>query len=447
MLNASGLNSLTVGNVMTGHSGVAILNLGNIGGNLTVGTSGTRVAQNGVSGDYTINAGVIDGAVTIANGGEINVAGNISINIGEIKGGNSQIARGQNITANSSASIEVGKVSDSTTTLGIGNVTANDNVNVKVGSIASAVTVGNLASDNITLDLSATLGQNTLGSIGGKNIVYKGSSLKAVAAGVTLTAEAGANANSKYDFKASATGSIENDTLTIQANDYLKSITVTGDLGGGVDTFAITGLDNDDNNALESIDFSGLKYETLTPLTIDDANTALKSIKMGDGNDTLTLNENIANDITVYTGAGTDTITATALADGKHLSIVSGEGAKTFTLTAAKAKANSADKYTEIVGIKSGDTITVAGVAAGRIVNANDVAQGANTLADKLIAVAANATSVKVKAFDYEGSAYLVVADTTTGLGDDDVIIKLAGASVGSLENTVTLTANTITFG
>ena len=329
-------------------------------------------------------------------------------------------------------------------------------------SIANEVTA-----DKVSIDLSGTIGANSLKGIQADTIVYKGSTQTALdatsgtAGQISLIAKQ--DANSK-DFTATVNTSGRDDTLKVTVatkvatvGKDLKTVTVSGDMGEGLqDKYEFNGL-----NAAEltKIDFSGLRNVESGTITTVTANTKIESIKGTAGNDEITLADaQTKENITIETGEGTNKVTTgTVTATKQVITIKGGSGSDTFDVSASKIAGSGFDgssdnlRYTAIENINVGDKIKISGSAVAGAVEKVHLNPNGNTYAN--FAAFATATGFfttatvanKVYAFSYGDETYLFYNNTAGGTSFDvnDNLVKLAGnVNMANLNATVDASGN-----
>ena len=295
-------------------------------------------------------------------------------------------------------------------------------VNITSGVTEGKVTIGNIdtgADSKVTVDLSKSLQDNTIGNIKGGEIVYKGSVITAASAAVTL--EAASKDKINVDSKIDVTGSVGQDKFVFKSTADAKTFTVTGTLGDGEDKYT---LDLVASNNLKTVNLSGLKgveHGNIDLTTIMTVNKQSLSLVATDGKDEITVG--------AITVAGTTEKPNVVTIDG-------GRGVDTFKLDAAVTDAN-ASKYVSLVNIEKGDKIELGTVSEWAKYTATDL-NAEDTLKDavnKVLTDAAATVANKVWAFTYKNDTYLV-KDTDGGssaLTASDNLVKLAGQNIEDL--------------
>ncbi len=191
--------------------------------------------------------------------------------------------------------------------------------------------------------------------------------------------------------------------------------------------------------------------------TVDggDGNDAVSG---GDGNDSLTGG---AGDDTVSGGTGADTITGGTGVDA----LTGGANADTFVFAAGDNGATPSNTvFDQITDYQSGvdfidfgstflvqyATVTTAAVGTAGV-DATGVVTfvGADdTLMERITAVASalgTAQAGSVLIFGHGGDSYIFITDGTTGIGANDVLIKLTGVAAGLGTDTLTIVDGDIT--
>ena len=347
---------------------------------------------------------------------------------------------------------------------------AGSTVDIDAGNTRGLVkisTANEVTADKVSIDLSDTIGANSLKGIQADTIVYKGSTQTPLdatggAAGqISLIAKQ--DANSK-DFTATVSTSGQNDTLKVTVatkvatvGKDLKTVTVSGDMGQGTqDKYEFDGT-----NAAEltKIDFSGLRNVESGTITTVTANTKIESIKGTAGDDTITLADaQTKENITVETGEGENKVTTgTITATKQVITIKGGSGNDTFDVSASKIAGSGFDgssdnlRYTAIENLTVGDKIKISGSAAAGAVEKVHLDPNGNTYAN--FAAFATATGFfttatvanKVYAFSYGNETYLFYNSAAGGTSFDvnDNLVKLAGnINMANLDATVDASGN-----
>ena len=342
---------------------------------------------------------------------------------------------------------------------------AGSTVDIDAGNTRGLVkfsTANEVTADKVSIDLSGTIGVNSLKGIQADTIVYKGSTQKALdatsgtAGQITLIAKQ--DANSK-DFTATVNASAQNDTLKVTVATLvatvgkdLKTVTVSGDMGEGLqDKYEFSGT----NAAkITKIDFSGLRNVESGTITTVAANTKIVSIKGTAGNDTIDTSATPfdAANVTIETGEGTNEVKTGAISVTKQvITIKGGSGNDTFDVSASKIASSGFDgssdnlRYTAIENLTVGDKIKIAGTTVADIQKVYLNPNG-NTYAN--FAAFAKATGLfttaitnnKVYAFSYDNDTYLFYNQGTAlanGFEANENIVKLSGVNLASLNATL----------
>jgi len=295
-------------------------------------------------------------------------------------------------------------------------------VNITSGVTEGKVTIGNIdtgADSKVTVDLSKSLQDNTIGNIKGGEIVYKGSVITAASAAVTL--EAASKDKINVDSKIDVTGSVGQDKFVFKSTADAKTFTVTGTLGDGEDKYTLDLVASDNLKTVNLGGLKGVEHGIIDLTTIMTVNKKSLSLVATDGKDEITVG--------AITVAGTTEKPNVVTIDG-------GRGVDTFKLDAAVTDAN-ASKYVSLVNIEKGDKIELGTVSEWAKYTATDL-NAEDTLKDavnKVLTDAAATVANKVWAFTYKNDTYLV-KDTDGGssaLTASDNLVKLAGQNIEDL--------------
>ena len=338
---------------------------------------------------------------------------------------------------------------------------AIDTVTIK-GGTAHKATIGNIAANKIDIDLSKTLGLTSFKDNGTASWMVA-NDIKLKISHITGTNEETIDLRMAggRDFKADITGSVKSDKIKITKDNNvsgIENIKVSGDLGAGYDEYTLN--TNSTGSTLRTIDLSGLKNVEKGTITLDALNAKnLISLKATDGEDTVTLLNNMLSETTIRNldvslGAGDDTITFGTLTANKTITVSGGAGSDIFDVSNAKTDAN-ASKYVVVSDVGGGDKIKFGAVSSIEKIE-DDVVKNKTTLKEAInAAIAANQTPTagdiadKVFYFTYGGDTYVVhnAASTVNGTPDtlttDDTIVKLAGVRADDLIATYDSTQGT----
>ena len=454
------------GNITSKKSGITF-DVSSVRHDVKIGVGSTLMAQN----DINITAKDVEGKLDI---GKL-IAKNIVINATNIKSIHDRTATSTTLKIDDidhstpadrvvdSLKITLKDVINSGGTgaqIGKIDLKAGSTVDIDAGNTRGLVkfsTANEVTADKVSIDLSGTIGANSLKGIQADTIVYKGSTQTALdatsgtAGQISLIAKQ--DANSK-DFNATVSASGQNDTLkvavatkVVTVGKDLKTVTVSGDMGEGLqDKYEFSGT-----NAAEltKIDFSGLRNVESGTITTVTANTKIESIKGTAGNDEITLADaQTKENITIETGEGTNKVTTgTVTATKQVITIKGGSGNDTFDVSASKIAGSGFDgssdnlRYTVIENVNVGDKIKIAGTTAADIQkvnlnpNGNAYANFAQFAKETGLFSTATANN-KVYAFSYQNDTYLFYnqgAAGATGFELNENIVKLSGVNIANL--------------
>ena len=338
---------------------------------------------------------------------------------------------------------------------------AGSTVDIDAGNTRGLVkfsTANEVTADKVSIDLSGTIGANSLKGIQADAIVYKGSTQTALdatsgtAGQISLIAKQ--DLNSK-DFTATVNASGLNDTLKVTVatkvtgvGKDLKTVTVSGDMGQGTqDEYKFNGANA---AGLTKIDFSGLTNVEKGTITTAAVNTKIVSIKGTAGNDTIDASATPfdAANVTIETGEGTNKVTTgTVTATKQVITIKGGSGNDTFDVSASKIAGSGFDgssdnlRYSVIENVNVGDKIKIAGTTVADIQkvnlnpNGNAYANFAQFAKETGLFSTATANN-KVYAFSYQNDTYLFYnqgAAGATGFELNENIVKLSGVNTANL--------------
>ena len=338
-----------------------------------------------------------------------------------------------------------------------------DTVTIR-GGTAHKATIGSISANKIDIDLSKTLGVTTFINDGSLFLSW----LQANDINLKISQITGTNGQTinlrmagGRDFKADITGSVKSDKIEItKVNNVsgIENIKVSGDLGAGYDEYTLNTKNT--GSTLRTIDLSGLKNVEKGTITLDALNAKnLISLKATDGEDTVTLLNNMLSETTIRNldvslGAGDDTITFGTLTANKTITVSGGAGSDIFDVSNAKTD-RDASKYVVVSDVGGGDKIKFGEVSSIKKIE-DDVVKNKTTLKEAInAAIAGNQTDTagdiadKVFYFTYGGDTYVVhnAASTVNGTPDtlttDDTIVKLAGVRADDLIATYDSTQGT----
>ena len=436
------------GNITSKKSGISF-DISSVRHDVKIGVGSTLTAQNDINITAKdilgiLNIGVLKAQNVIVNATNI---GNTSYTGTVVTIGNSDATVKnlkitlKDIVNSDGTGVQIGQIG-----LGVGS-----SVDIDVGNTRGKVEIGGtskIVADTVSIDLSGTIGRNTVNEIQANTVVYKGS---------TQTPVNNADGELKLDilqpaasknFTASITTSSQKDKLTVahSAATETETVTVSGDMGESLEdkyTYSGTNAAN-----ITKIDFSGLRNVESGTITTVAANTKIVSIKGTAGNDTIdtSATQFDAANVTIETGEGTNTVKTGAITATKQvITIKGGSGNDTFNVSASNIGSGggfdgSSDnlKYTVIENINAGDKIKITGdsLTAGTVekielnYNGNAYANFAAFATATGFFTHAN-TAGKIYAFSYNGETYLFYNKTTGGSSFDvgDNVVKLAGTT------------------
>ena len=468
-LVANNVGWLEIGGDITSKKSGITFDVSSVRHDVKIGVSSTLTAQN----DINITAKDVEGKLDI---GKL-IAKNIVINATNIKNDHDRSTGSTTLKIDDiDHSTPADRVVDSLKiTLkdvinsgGIGaqigkiDLKAGSTVDIDAGNTRGLVkisTTNEVTADKVSIDLSGTIGANSLKGIQADTIVYKGSTqtpLDTTGGAGKINLIAKQDLNSK-DFTATVNASGLNDTLKVTVaarvatvGKDLKTVTVSGDMGEGLqDKYEFSGT-----NAAEltKIDFSGLRNVESGTITTVTANTKIESIKGTAGNDEITLADaQTKENITIETGEGTNKVTTgTVTATKQVITIKGGSGNDTFDVSASKIATSGFDgssdnlRYTAIENLTVGDKIKIANGAGSTVADIQKVNLNPNGNAYANFAQFAKETGLfntaitdkKVYAFSYQNDTYLFYnkgAAGATGFEADENIVKLSGVNTANL--------------
>ena len=466
-LVANNVGWLEIGGDITSKKSGITFDVSSVRHDVKIGVSSTLTAQN----DINITAKDVEGKLDI---GKL-IAKNIVINATNIKNDHDRSTDSTTLKIDDiDHSTPADRVVDSLKiTLkdvinsgGIGaqigkiDLKAGSTVNIDAGNTRGLVkisTTNEVTADKVSIDLSGTIGANSLKGIQADTIVYKGSTqtpLDTTGGAGKINLIAKQDLNSK-DFTATVNASGLNDTLKVTVaarvatvGKDLKTVTVSGDMGLGTqDKYEFDGANA---AGLTKIDFSGLRNVESGTITTVAANTKIVSIKGTAGNDTIDTSATLfdAANVTIETGEGTNKVTTgTVTATKQVITIKGGSGNDTFDVSASKIAGSGFDgssdnlRYTVIENVNVGDKIKIAGTTAADIQkvnlnpNGNAYANFAQFAKETGLFSTATANN-KVYAFSYQNDTYLFYnqgAAGATGFELNENIVKLSGVNIANL--------------
>ena len=335
-----------------------------------------------------------------------------------------------------------------------------DTVTIR-GGTAHKATIGSISANKIDIDLSQTLGVTTFINDGSLFLSW----LQANDINLKISQITGTNGQTinlrmagGRDFKADVTGSVKSDKINItKTNDItgVENIKVSGDLGAGYDEYTLDTSNTGDS--LRTIDLSGLRNVEKGTITLDALNAKnLISLKATDGEDTVTLQDNMLSETTIRNldidlGAGDDKITFGTLTVGKTITVKSGAGNDEIDVTTAKTDEN-ASKYVVVSDPAGGDKIKFGAVSD--IMKIPDSVVRDETTLKQAIKKALEYrspdgksadTANMVSYFTYGNDTYVVhnAATGSTTITADDHLVKLSGVRADDIIATYDATQGT----
>ncbi len=334
---------------------------------------------------------------------------------------------------------------------------ATDSVIVK-GGTAHKVTIGKIAANKIDIDLGQTLGVTSFVDNGPAWLLANDIKLKISNITGTNGSAIDLRIAGGRDFKADITGSVKDDVINITkpyATVGVENIKVSGDLGAGYDEYTLNTSNTRDS--LRTIDLSGLRNVEKGTITLDTLNAKnLISLKATDGEDTVTLQDNMLSETTIRNldidlGAGDDKITFGTLTVGKTITVKSGAGNDEIDVTTAKTDEN-ASKYVVVSDPAGGDKIKFGAVSD--IMKIPDSVVRDETTLKQAIKKALEYrspdgksadTANMVSYFTYGNDTYVVhnAATGSTTITADDHLVKLSGVRADDIIATYDATQGT----
>jgi len=200
--------------------------------------------------------------------------------------------------------------------------------------------------------------------------------------------------------------------------------------------------------------FASASGVTITAAGMDDAAvfTYAGGLYTGDTTVALTsagLGNATAENLTITTGAGSDTVTVTAASwvgvagDTSAIVLTTGAGADTITLTGHNLAANTTTIAIQIDAGTGADTITLSGDnGAGATAYANFVINGGDstlTAYDKITGFEAGDGTNYASALDFDGTsakATAVTADGVAGYSSAELTMTISGAGLVTFAGT-----------
>jgi Ca2+-binding RTX toxin-like protein len=321
----------------------------------------------------------------------------------------------------------------------IGNVgagTLGDDVTINASRAAGATTIGSVSgTGDVTVTAAGSTGISTIGDVTGDNVVASVGSSGVGSTIGTVTAKTSADVtysvldtNTKT-IEASSTstalaikvsGGILGDTLTVTGGAVQTGITMTGDLGAGTDSVA---LSSTSSTAAQTISLAGLlNYDASTIIAGNGADT----ISGGAGADVIT------------GGAGADTLTGVAGADVFRFNLGDSPVTAFDTITDLGSTDQIWFGATQIGmnGAVTGTT-TAAAISSIGVATFTTMTTAPTTLSAAAAAVnsAIGGSYGNAAVFAFGGSTYMFIDGGSTDSAD--CVIKLVGVAIPTTALTV----------
>lgn len=317
-LNLTALNKVSTASI-TGtatNSAATIVSIGNA----SLGYD-TTLSATGLKAGLTVSGAIISGT-----------GANTTLNVGTVTG---VVNFAGALTAGSTLTVEADGLAGDLKLAG--TLTGTDVVVNAKTALGNVSTTGAAAATGTAVVIAAK-----------DSLIYNGTDLKANFTKTTIDA-------TSTKFNATLNGGIEADTHEITMGAAQTSVTVTGDLGLGVNKVEVKGVASPSATAL-TVDVSALKNSTTTiDLTADTAHITNYTVVGSDGVDTIKMDAGaptVTNTITA--GKGADIITLGVTGSKDTIVINAGDTGKTLL---------TADKITGFVTTQDSLKLGVAGTA------------------------------------------------------------------------------------
>uniref|UniRef100_UPI0013D4B89D beta strand repeat-containing protein n=2 Tax=Campylobacter fetus TaxID=196 RepID=UPI0013D4B89D len=437
-VNLNSINTATLG-AITSSTGNASVIISSATGAVSVG------AVSAVNGNVTLNAGNALGAFEVGN-----ITGDIvSVDLGGVLGTINNTATKVSITSNEVVYVgsEISKNVVEITAAAVGGTDLDAQMIGGAAADDSLKLIADASTQKITAKGDLSGGETTLTLTGASSLaVIDLSDLKnSTVADIDLDGALRANNTIEVEIN----GSDAAETLSVTTNSAaITAITLSGDLGGGANTYDIT--PDAASEAITTIDLSGLSATggTLSgDITLDAAHVAVTTVRGSAGDDTVTFAQN-TEDVTIDLGAGDDTFIGAKLAEGKSVTVTGGEGNDTFDLTESVVSDATKADFTTITDFSNGDKITFAASSVAGYVNAGSLSSTGTLATDFATFASSHDTAKTVYGFTYNNESYLFynAAGLTVGIDAADIIVKLAGTA-GTVDlDSLAVSTNDIVF-
>jgi len=457
LTNVSGTNTLNLSTALAGGTATVTDAAAAAAANIVIGANVTTVsvtalaAGTGAAG-VTVDGGAATTVALEAGAGtdifNVTTADGAALNLGAV--GAFAAADTVNVTLNGDATIttavamgtmNIASATDATVTAatavgtatdftGAGNITLSGDAAV----FDAATSIASTGTGTLTLDLTTVAGDD-VSTVAADVINHNHAGGTGLTMAETSTLNLVADASGGATMQLSAAGTLtmnvsETQTAAITMGNAVTALTVSATPDAATDTAngaVITMADLALDAATVNLAITGTEALTLTDLSTGAATTINALNMSGD----LTISEFAANDVTLFLGNGTNSITSTNVAAG--FTIEGGSGADTITLTGANVTASTVN------GNDGNDTILGGGniddIDGGDGDDTINGAAGADT-----IATGAGADTVTVAS----GEDGDVISDFT--IGTDTLVLTGAAAAAVALSS-ITPTAGAYAFG
>lgn len=369
------------------------------------------------------------------------------------------------VTASASANVAAGATADITIAVGsqasdYGTVTVADGVTAGFqgsGQIGAQAVYGSAAAKTVTVNVSnagaATADLTATAAAEGSDLQVKAAAATQKVISIALD---GVGDNSKLAVVAATGGKIE--TVNVSGTVAKESSSADGDLSIALtaDTKTFTGSFTSGVDltlggtitAVETIDLSK-STGAIDLVTATGGFTALKTLTLGSGNDTATVNVSAKVDVVVDAGAGNDVITlasGSVTTDAQKLTTITlGAGNDTIKFSsvinniADASKAEFEKGLVKVTDFKVGeDTLNVRdGIssAAYKAIGTTELGNiaAAADLEAAVKAAAGQAGINKTVVFGYGNNTYVLSNDGDAAFDAGDGLVELTGVKVGDL--------------